>query len=186
MIDGGTGDAPLLSSIERHVGMTHATPIMPSHSVTRDRRRTMSDELREQLAAYAHEAWSGWMRYMFSKTETSERFFSGETVVVIPRWAVERWQRQMSTPYADLPEAEKKSDRKEADEILAIVATPTLPADVAATMREALACYKRVHSREALAIHGEIELEANYNQLINEMRAIDAALAWINAQEPKT
>jgi hypothetical protein len=25
------------------------------------------DVVREELAAYAHEAWSGWMRYMFSK-----------------------------------------------------------------------------------------------------------------------
>lgn len=77
---------------------------------------------REALAEYAHEAWSGWMKYLFGKTETSERFFSGEIVVVIPRWAVDRWQRQMNTPYADLPESEKESDRAEADKMLAILA----------------------------------------------------------------
>ena len=78
--------------------------------------------LREALADYAHAAWSGWMKYLFSKTETSERFFSGEIVVVIPRWAVDRWQRQMNTPYADLPEEEKKSDREEADKIMGAIA----------------------------------------------------------------
>jgi hypothetical protein len=80
-----------------------------------------NEQLREQLAEYAHEAWSGWMKYLFEKCEPSERFFSGEQVVVIPVWAVERWQRQMNTPYADLPESEKTSDREEADKMLAIV-----------------------------------------------------------------
>lgn len=73
-------------------------------------------DVREQLAAYAHEAWSGWMRYLFEK--------SRETVdgsVVIPPWAVARWTRQAATPYADLPENEKESDRDEADKMLAIV-----------------------------------------------------------------
>lgn len=74
----------------------------------------MSDELREQLAAYSHEAWAGWMRYLFSRCEPSD---SG----VIPPWAVARWTRQMHTAYADLPEEEKASDRDEADKILQII-----------------------------------------------------------------
>ena len=81
---------------------------------------------REALAAYAHEAWSGWMKYLFSKTER----LNGRAVVeggyvrdgaVIPLGSVERWKRQMNTPYADLPESEKESDRAEADKMLAIV-----------------------------------------------------------------
>ena len=46
---------------------------------------------------------------------------------VIPIWAVIRWQRQMHTPYSELPEQEKESDRKEADEILKIVQSPNKP-----------------------------------------------------------
>lgn len=72
--------------------------------------------LRETLADYAHDAWSGWMNYLFSKCETTP---SGR--VIIPAWAVERWRRQLITPYRDLPEDEKKSDRQEADRILAII-----------------------------------------------------------------
>lgn len=74
-------------------------------------------ELREALAEYAHEAWSGWMKYLFDKT-LPEKLYNGE---VIPRDLANRWQRQMNTPYADLPEEEKESDRDEADKILAIV-----------------------------------------------------------------
>lgn len=72
-------------------------------------------ETREALAEYAHEAWSGWMRYMFSKCN------DWDGVLLIPSESVARWQRQMNTPYADLPESEKASDRDEADKILALV-----------------------------------------------------------------
>lgn len=75
------------------------------------------NQLREALAAYAHEAWSGWMRYMFSKCFSSA--LAGD--MVIPEQSVNRWMRQMATPYADLPESEKKSDREEADKMLAIM-----------------------------------------------------------------
>lgn len=75
----------------------------------------MREELREQLAEYAHDAWSGWMRYLFEKATEND-----DGTVTIPAWAVERWKRQITTPYADLPENEKESDRLEADKILAI------------------------------------------------------------------
>jgi hypothetical protein len=78
--------------------------------------RSVPDE-RERLAAYAHEAWSGWMRYMFSKATQHEN-----GIVTIPVGLAERWQRQMNTAYDDLPESEKASDRDEADKMLAIMA----------------------------------------------------------------
>jgi hypothetical protein len=74
------------------------------------------EEIREALAAYAHEAWAGWMRYQFEKGAPT-----GDGGMVVPAWAVERWTRQVGTPYAELPEAEKASDRAEADKILAIL-----------------------------------------------------------------
>lgn len=70
------------------------------------------DRLREALADYAHAAWSGWMQYMFDKSQC----LGGE--VIIPESLVKRWKRQMTTTYADLSEDEKTSDRKEADKIL--------------------------------------------------------------------
>lgn len=72
--------------------------------------------LREQLAALAHERWSGWMRYQFEKCLPDK-----DSYHVIPHGLAERWKRQAGTPYADLPENEKEFDRQEADRMLAIV-----------------------------------------------------------------
>jgi hypothetical protein len=75
------------------------------------------EALREALAAYSHDsAWSGWMRYMIGKGTLNE-----DGTWTMPAWAVERWMRQMTVAYTDLPEDEKTSDRAEADTMLAIV-----------------------------------------------------------------
>jgi len=74
------------------------------------------NDLREALAAYAHEAWSGWMRYLFGKCFNND---AGE--LTIPAWAVARWTRQMNMAYWDLPLGEPDSDRAEADKMLEII-----------------------------------------------------------------
>lgn len=62
-------------------------------------------ELKEELAAQAHYAWSYWMKYMFSKC-----IDHGPTAdMQIPKELVERWKRQMNTEYKDLSEEERKS-----------------------------------------------------------------------------
>lgn len=75
-------------------------------------------EPREQFADYAHTAWAGWMRHLFQfgKQNTDGTF-------TINADKVERWQRQMKTPYTALPDEEKESDRAEADHILAITSS---------------------------------------------------------------
>ena len=75
---------------------------------------------RELLADYAHRAWSGWMHYLFDKST-----YNADGTVTIPADLVQRWTRQMTTQYINLPENEKESDRKEADEIIAIVGKQT-------------------------------------------------------------
>ena len=69
----------------------------------------------EALAAYAHEAWSGWMRYLFSQC-----WLRDGTATMPSEWRT-RWERQMNTPYAELREDEKESDRKEARRMLEIL-----------------------------------------------------------------
>ena len=77
---------------------------------------SVSSDLREQLAAVAHDQWSGWMTYLFSKST-----LNADGTVTMPAWAVERWKRQAATPYADLTDTEKNSDRDETDRVLALI-----------------------------------------------------------------
>ncbi len=74
-----------------------------------------AEKLREALAKLAHEQWSGWMDYLFSKCEKV-----GSAQVEIPDWAVKRWMRQANTAYSELSPKEQDSDRTEADKFLAV------------------------------------------------------------------
>ena len=74
------------------------------------------NDKREKLAEYAHDSWSGWMQYLFDKSDINE-----DCSVTIPPELVTRWGRQMNTAYLELPENEKESDLAEADKILAII-----------------------------------------------------------------
>lgn len=76
--------------------------------------------LREVLAELAHKTWADWMLYQFQKGGYCGLDTEGkrEVIWIMPAWAVERWRRQMQTPYEKLSEEEKESDRKEADKIL--------------------------------------------------------------------
>jgi hypothetical protein len=83
------------------------------------------DDLFEQLAAYSHDrAWAGWMRYMFSKcylASDPDHLEDDDGSLIIPGDLVKRWRRQIETPYADLPEVEKASDREQAKYIMQIL-----------------------------------------------------------------
>ena len=72
--------------------------------------------MREKLAVLCHELWSGWMKYLFSKGT-----FNVDGTWTMPKWAVDRWQRQMSTPYAELSEEERDTDLREADKYLVLL-----------------------------------------------------------------
>ena len=76
--------------------------------------------VRQALAEYAHTAWAGWMRYLFSKSHMND-----DGSMTIPPWAVERWSRQAGLAYDALPENEQMSDLKEADRMLEIIAATT-------------------------------------------------------------
>lgn len=63
--------------------------------------------IREELADLEHQQWAHWTRYMLSNL-TPEN--------------IERWLRQVDTPYASLLEQERESDRRWADKVLKIIA----------------------------------------------------------------
>lgn len=76
------------------------------------------EERREQLAALAHAQWSGWMVYLFNLSHSN-----GDGSITIPANFVARWQGQIATPYEELTEREKDSDRVEADRVIALMVT---------------------------------------------------------------
>lgn len=59
----------------------------------------------EALAALEHAQWAHWTKYMLDNL-TPEN--------------VERWRKQVETPYAELSESEKDSDRKWAQKVISI------------------------------------------------------------------
>jgi len=63
----------------------------------------------EELAEAVHNSWSGWMEYLFDKSKQNK-----DGSVTISKSSVDGWKRQMKTPYKELSEKEKESDRIEA------------------------------------------------------------------------
>lgn len=76
------------------------------------------NEFREQIAALAHEVWASWMRYLRSKCTTYDE---PRGTIILPACFMVRWERQMNTPYPDLPEEEKGFDRKIADQYIKLM-----------------------------------------------------------------
>ncbi len=94
----------------------------------------MTDDKREALAALEHEQWAHWTRYMLKTLNpllSSNLHYSSHREKA--EAALERWLRQINTPYADLTEQEKESDREWA--ALAVVALTTSPLDGAYSER---------------------------------------------------
>jgi hypothetical protein len=85
----------------------------------------LTTAVREALADYAHEAWSGWMRYMLPLLQPLLQYdLDSLQIMTLPGEKqrayehIRRWRRQMQTAYPDLPEKEQLSDLAEADRIL--------------------------------------------------------------------
>ena len=76
---------------------------------------TMID--REAVAALCHEQWSAWIKHIFSKCRAVDDGSSS-----IPPWAASRWMARAATSYADLGEAEKEFNLREADGFIALFA----------------------------------------------------------------
>lgn len=74
------------------------------------------DGLVEALANVEHERWAKWQRYLHSKAAKQP-----DGSLVIAAELVNRWERQIETPYQSLTEEEKESDREQVREYLTII-----------------------------------------------------------------
>ena len=76
-----------------------------------------SPGLIEELASVEHERWSHWQRYLHQQCVPG-----ADGSLTIPADLVRRWTTQMNTPYAQLSEKEKDSDREQVQRYLPIIA----------------------------------------------------------------
>lgn len=74
----------------------------------------MKDEFIEQLANIEHIRWVKWQKYLHSVCQENK-----DGSLTISENSVNRWNRQIETPYTELSEKEKESDRKEVYKTLA-------------------------------------------------------------------
>ena len=80
------------------------------------------DELIELLAAQEHDRWSRWEKYREEAIQAHDHTDVDEA-------PLDRWRRQRETPYVDLSEKEKESDRKLEGVNALALAAKTLDAD---------------------------------------------------------
>ena len=73
-------------------------------------------QLLDELAAVEHERWAHWQQYLHDQCQPLE-----DGSLIIPTELVQRWRTQITTPYADLTENEKESDREQVRKYLPIV-----------------------------------------------------------------
>lgn len=73
--------------------------------------------LLEILASIEHERWAHWQRYVHERCTPVGQ----EGDLVIPGELVKRWVREMNTPYSELPEEQKESDREQVRKYLPVI-----------------------------------------------------------------
>ena len=88
----------------------------PQKETPPESRGDWEERFVEVGANIEHDRWARWQKYMFSKCQ---RLNGG--VLTIPEELVKRWFRQIETPYSDLSEEEKESDRKETRNYLPLI-----------------------------------------------------------------
>jgi len=93
-----------------------------------------NEKTREKLAELEHDQWAHWTRHMLDvlglieddiewhRRDQTDRYHltMREKLTDEQRRCVDRWRRQIATPYAALSETEKDSDREWADKVLKV------------------------------------------------------------------
>ena len=65
----------------------------------------------EVIADFCHKQWIHWMTYLTSKISGTNE----------DQLSLQHWKRQMNTPYSELTEKEKESDREQARKFIKLI-----------------------------------------------------------------
>ena len=68
--------------------------------------KLLLDGIVEDLASIEHERWAHWQKYVHGKGVRQP-----DGSLLLPAELVGRWEAQIATPYSELSESEKQSDR---------------------------------------------------------------------------
>jgi hypothetical protein len=80
------------------------------------RKVLKSETLLDQLAAAEHERWAHWQQYVHDHCTSNP-----DGSLTIPAALAERWSVQIKTPYSELSDQEKESDRDQVRRYLPII-----------------------------------------------------------------
>ena len=72
----------------------------------------------ETLTATEHDRRTNWQQHLHARC-----IWQADGSLVIPAELVNRWERQVNTPYDQLSDAEKESDREQVRRYLAVIQT---------------------------------------------------------------
>jgi len=75
----------------------------------------------EKGADIEHTRWAKWQEYFFNKCEIETLEYDGKKLLFLPEELYNRWLKQIKTPYSELSEQEKESDRKEVRTYLPLI-----------------------------------------------------------------
>ena len=70
----------------------------------------------DRLAAVEHERWAHWQQYLHDQCQRAE-----DGSLVIPAELAARWSTQIATPFTQLSETERESDRDQVRRYLPLI-----------------------------------------------------------------
>ena len=76
---------------------------------------TIIEEFKDKLADIEHQRWSDWQKYIMLGCFKERGVHDDNMILEIPQRQWDNWHRQIMTPYKDLTEKEKDSDREQVD-----------------------------------------------------------------------
>ncbi len=116
--------------------------------------QTNKEEIREKLAEIEHQRWADWQKYMHTHVYDSSESINPH-LKVIPTELYNRWERQIMTPYSELSEAEKDSDRKQVERYWPLIQEllDSQQADLKAKVMAMIEEQKRPYDEDAESDH---------------------------------
>ena len=147
--------------------MAEAKPNREDKTYTNPIYNTEQDsELREKLAAIEHQRWADWQRYVHSLCYENKGIggeLTGE--LTIPSELVRRWERQIETPYHELSEKEKDSDREQVDRYWQLITADRKRVALEARLDELEQVYPQLQKHHGVSGEGNYYYDDRIAQL---------------------